>query len=675
MSERPKGIAEGDVVSLREELLVQLWIAVQDGIQRAVTLCDGSGRDSPKPQKAERRSRWLLARGDHGGQSYAQECDHTKSLRVAKYITAPSEASATISRLSGLSHCAVSCGVQICCLSYTEGIPFASSANSSQLFSSMPRETSGLHKTESDPEGLIHGNSRMAEVIRTHDWSLTPLGPIEVWPEALLFSANLMLSCAFPALVLWGKGLVQLYNDAFIPLLAERHPSGLGQTAQECWWDAWQIVGPNLKRVMNDGETVFHENTVVPIVRDGRLQDIRWTYSYSPIFGAGRDPLGVLVICQDVTREVAAAQELRKSQQGTRESAKRLGELAAIIASSDDVILSKDLNGTITSWNDAATRLFGYSPEEMVGASILKLIPEHLHSDEKTILENIRAGRRIEHFETVRRAKDGRLIDVSLTVSPIKDEEGRVIGASKILRDVSSRKRMEQSLLQAEKIAATGRMAATIAHEVNNPLAAVMNLLYLLRAKITDDEGRGFLATAEDELGRVSHIAKQTLGYYREHAAASLASVSEIAEHAFTIYEPRCTTAGITIRKSISPSTKIVLRRGEMMQVISNLIVNSIYAMPHGGTLSISVCDDSSAGNGVVLTVEDDGVGIRPKDLPKVFDAFFTTRNTVGTGIGLFVAKQFVQGHGGRISIESDSESEKHGTIVRVFLPLHTAYE
>jgi signal transduction histidine kinase len=234
---------------------------------------------------------------------------------------------------------------------------------------------------------------------------------------------------------------------------------------------------------------------------------------------------------------------------------------------------------------------------------------------------------------------------------------------------------MEQSLLQAEKIAATGRMAATIAHEINNPLEAVMNLLYLLRAKITDDEGRGFLATAEDELGRVSHIAKQTLGYYREQAAASLASVSDIAEHAFTIYEPRCITAGITIRKSISPSTKIVLRRGEMMQVISNLIVNSIYAMPHGGTLSISVCDDSSVGSGVVLTVEDDGVGIRPKDLPKVFDAFFTTRTTVGTGIGLFVAKQFVEGHGGRISIESDSESEKHGTIVRVFLPLHTAYE
>jgi PAS domain S-box-containing protein len=515
----------------------------------------------------------------------------------------------------------------------------------------------------------------MAELIRTHDWTSTPLGPLEDWSEALVLSANLMLSCAFPSLVFWGKESVQLYNDAFVPLLAERHPSGLGQTAQECWWDAWKTVGGNLNRVMNNGETVFHENALVPIVRDGRLQNIRWTYSYSPIFGAGREALGAFVVCQDITNEVTATQELRKKEAGTRESAKRLGELAAIVASSDDVILSKDLNGTITSWNNAAARIFGYSPEEMIGASILKLIPEHLHSDEKTILESIRAGRRIEHFETIRRAKDGRLIEVSLTVSPIKDEEGRVIGASKILRDVSSRKRIEQSLLQAEKIAATGRMAATIAHEINNPLAAVMNLLYLLREKITDEEGRGFLAKAEDELGRVSHIAKQTLGYYREHAAASLASLSDLADHALTIYEPRCTAVGITIRKSINPTTKVVLRRGEMLQVISNLIVNSIYAMPDGGTLSISVCNAASEKNGVVLTVEDDGVGIGSKDLPKVFEAFFTTRATVGTGIGLFVAKQFVEGHGGKISIESDSESEKPGTTVRVFLPLHTAYE
>jgi PAS domain S-box-containing protein len=366
---------------------------------------------------------------------------------------------------------------------------------------------------------------------------------------------------------------------------------------------------------------------------------------------------------------------LFEREQRLEDSSKRLGELAAIVESSDDVIVSKDLNGIIRSWNGAATRLFGYSADEMIGTSILKLIPEDLHSDEKTIIENIRAGRRVEHFETVRRTKSGQLLDVSLTISPIRDKHGRVIGASKILRDISARKRIEQALLQAEKIAATGRMAATIAHEINNPLEAVMNLMYLLRPMIADPAGISYFQSVETELGRVSHIAKQTLGYYREHAAASSASIGDIVLHAITIYEPRCTATGIEIKRAINSSRKIVLRRGEMMQVVSNLIMNSIYAMQAGGVLSISVEDATGLPDGIVLTIQDDGDGIAEVDLPRVFEAFFTTRSTVGTGIGLFVAKQFIEGHGGRIEIESRQNGEDHGTTVRVFLPICTTYD
>lgn len=362
--------------------------------------------------------------------------------------------------------------------------------------------------------------------------------------------------------------------------------------------------------------------------------------------------------------------QVKNSEEAQRASAKSLGELAAIVESSEDAILSKDLNGIITSWNAAAVRVFGYSAEEMVGASILKIIPEHLHSDEKIIIESIRAGRRVEHFETVRLTKSGQLIEVSLTISPVRDEHGQVIGASKILRDISGRKRLEKSVLQAEKIAATGRMAATIAHEINNPLEAVVNLLYLLRPMISDSKGIDYLDTVESELARISHIAKQTLGYYRETASASSTSLSDLVLHATTIYEPRCAGAGIEIRKTLDSSRKIVLRRGEMMQVISNLIANSIYAMLGGGILSVSVKDAQRAPDGVILTIQDNGVGIAAEDLPHVFDAFFTTRVTVGTGIGLFVAKQFVEGHGGKIEIESKNDAENHGTLVRVSLPM-----
>jgi PAS domain S-box-containing protein len=360
----------------------------------------------------------------------------------------------------------------------------------------------------------------------------------------------------------------------------------------------------------------------------------------------------------------------KESEQVLQEASKRLSELASIVDSSDDVIISKDLNGIITSWNAAATRLFGYSADEMIGSSILKIIPPDLHSDEKVIIENIRAGRRVDHFETVRLNKSGQRLEVSITVSPVRDKQGTVIGASKILRDISGRKLIEKSLVQAEKIAATGRMAATIAHEINNPLEAVVNLHYLLRPKISDPEGIRLLDTIESELARVSHIAKQTLGYYRENASPSSSSLAELVRHAITIYQPRCTAAGIEIKEALESDRKIMLRRGEIMQVISNLISNSIYAMPKGGTLAISVKDATSPSDGVTMTIQDNGVGISAESLPYVFDAFFTTRSTVGTGIGLFISKQLVEGHNGKIQIQSHTGAQNHGTTVSVFLPI-----
>jgi PAS domain S-box-containing protein len=445
-------------------------------------------------------------------------------------------------------------------------------------------------------------------------------------------------------------------------------------------------------------ETMIVEDTLLdprfsqnPFVLGG--PQIRF-YAGAPIVAPNGHVLGTVCVFDNKPRRLSSAQvralealarqvqalleqrsamaRLEAALSTALEAERHLGELAAIVDSSEDAILSKNLNGIITSWNVGAAQIFGYTAEEMVGASILKLIPVELHSDEAIIIGKIRAGERVEHFETVRLAKDGRRLNVSLTVSPVKDEHGRVIGASKILRDISGRKRMEQALLQSEKIAAAGRMASTIAHEVNNPLEAITNLLYLLRPLVTDAVGLEYLATAESEIARVSHIAKQTLGFYREHAAATLASLSELVQHAVTIYEPRCATNGVTIQRSLKPTKKIVLRRGEMMQVISNLIANSLYAMPSGGELSVATEDFDG---GVVVIVQDTGVGIAAQDLPRVFEAFFTTRSAIGTGIGLFVAKEFVEGHGGRIELKSRQGEVDHGTTVRIYLPLRTPYD
>jgi signal transduction histidine kinase len=222
-------------------------------------------------------------------------------------------------------------------------------------------------------------------------------------------------------------------------------------------------------------------------------------------------------------------------------------------------------------------------------------------------------------------------------------------------------------------------MAATIAHEINNPLEAIVNLLYLAREHATDPDQIEYLAAAEGEVARVSHIAKQTLGYYRDTNSAVGASLSDLAAEAIRIYEPRCKAAGISIESRLEPSPHIVLRTGEIMQVISNLISNAIYATTPGGTISIAVEPSASPHPGVELFVEDTGTGISAEHLPHIFDAFYTTRGTIGTGIGLFVSKQFIEGHGGRIDVASRTASASNGagsgTRMSIFLPLKNQYD
>lgn len=350
--------------------------------------------------------------------------------------------------------------------------------------------------------------------------------------------------------------------------------------------------------------------------------------------------------------------------------------LESIVQSSDDAIITKTLDGIITSWNPAAERIFGYKPEEIVGTSILNLIPEDLQSEEQTIIERIQSGKRIDHFETVRLTRGGERLDVSVTISPLKDASGKVVGASKVLHNIGERKRMEKNLLQAEKIAATGKMAATIAHEINNPLESVLNLIYLARTNASDTEQVvSYLNTAEEELLRVAHIAKQTLGYYREHSAAVRVTLSDLIADTLKIYESKLAAAGIKIQTRFNSCPQIVVRKGEMMQVISNLVTNAMYAMPSGGTLTASVQEVvESDRRGLLLSIEDTGEGIPAENLKRIFEPFFTTRSSIGTGIGLWVATEFIKGHNGRIDVRSNVDDASHGTGISIFLPFDNPY-
>lgn len=371
---------------------------------------------------------------------------------------------------------------------------------------------------------------------------------------------------------------------------------------------------------------------------------------------------------EQLTRKVEALQEAEEEQ---RRDSRLVGALAAIVQSSDDAIITKDLNGIITSWNDAAVRLFGYSGDEMIGKSVLQIIPEELHHEEPSILERLRAGIRIEHFETVRMKKGGECFDASLTISPVRDNQGTIVGASKILRDISARKKVDASLLQAEKISALGRMAATVAHEINNPLESIINLIYLARKRVGGDERlEKYLSTAENELERVSQIARQTLGYYREVGSPVEVSMSELLENVFAVYRSKITATQIEILWNLHTTDRILVNKGEMLQIFSNVVTNSIDSMPSGGKLTVTTQKSSRHDqSGILVSITDTGKGISSENLKKVFDPFFTTKGSVGTGLGLWVAKRLAERRGGDISISSTVDTSNPGTTADIFIP------
>jgi signal transduction histidine kinase len=258
-------------------------------------------------------------------------------------------------------------------------------------------------------------------------------------------------------------------------------------------------------------------------------------------------------------------------------------------------------------------------------------------------------------------------------VSPIKDANGTVIGAAKIVRDITDRKKIENALRLTERLASVGRLSATIAHEINNPLEAVTNLLYLAKRDISNP-AKAFqhLELADHELCRVAHITRQTLGFYRETSSLAPVNICQTLDDLLSLYRRRLESRQIEVIKQYDGKLEANAMGGEIRQVFSNLLANSIDAMPDGGRLTVRASWSHAWMNarvaGVRVSIADTGSGIEPQDKQQLFQPFFTTKKDVGTGLGLWIIRGIVEKHGGIIRLRSKTGA-KSGTVFSVFLP------
>ncbi len=409
------------------------------------------------------------------------------------------------------------------------------------------------------------------------------------------------------------------------------------------------------------GERIDHQETVWRAKGGGSLNV---SVTMSPIRDSQARVVGAVTIARPI------AERLRAEETRAR--------LAAIVESSDDVIVSKTLDGVITSWNGAAERMFGYAVAEAIGQPITLIVPPECHGEEAQLLARLQRGERIKHFETVRVTKGGNRVNVSLTVSPVRNNAGQIIGASKIARDITERRRLEEERLAllAETQAANRAkddFLAMFGHELRDPLAAIATAAHLLRVAISLDDVARPRMVIERQIGHVRRMIEDVLDAARVRAGKVALdprpmNLAEAVEHALGVLR----AGGRPGPRVIDVATEPVVVSADptrLEQVVLNLLVNAVKYTPADRRIRVRV---RAEGAWAVLQVEDEGAGIPPEILPRIFEMFVQGSRSIdraqgGLGIGLTLVRSLVELHGG--TVEAVSAGLDRGSVFTVRLP------
>ena len=394
----------------------------------------------------------------------------------------------------------------------------------------------------------------------------------------------------------------------------------------------------------------------------------------------------ILSAIRDISDRKKIEEELRQAHEELRRwTSQQLFDyrtrLAAIVDSSEDAIIGKDLSGIITSWNKGAEHMYGYSAEEVLGKPVTIIVPEENPDEIPRIMTKVRNGEPLEHYEAVRIAKDGRRLMISLTVSPIRDSEGAIIGASAIGRNITEQKRAEDQLRQAQKMEAVGRLAGGIAHDFNNILGVISACSEFLRDRVEKgSQAAQFVDNLRRAAERGASLTRQLLVFSRKQVVKpQVLNLNDRLKEVSKLLRP---LMGDDVEIAISPKSDSVYVEadpGQLDQIVMNLAVNARDAMPRGGKLILETSamqfDEGfarlhypmTAGKYALLAVSDNGIGMDQATVQRIFEPFFTTKEVgKGTGLGLATVYGIVKQAGGYIWVYSEPG---RGTTFKIYLP------
>ncbi|MEI9980032.1 MAG: ATP-binding protein [Edaphobacter sp.] len=365
------------------------------------------------------------------------------------------------------------------------------------------------------------------------------------------------------------------------------------------------------------------------------------------------------------------AEELFQSEQ----------QLRTTLDSIADGVITCDAGGRIQMMNPVARELTGWSQSEASGQPLEKVFRIVNEVDRQPLETPVAKVKRLDRIvgianHTMLLRKDGTELSIADSGAPIRDQKGQITGIVLVFRDITMERKTQEALIANEKLAVAGRLAATIAHEIHNPLDSVSNLLYLMRHGATEQEQAQFMDMAEQELARVTQISRAMLGLYRESKAPVVVDLKAMLQEILLLLERRLAELGVTVTTDIPQPYSVAAFPAELRQVFTNIITNAAEAADPGGEVKITITPQAAGVDetgqklqpGAVITVADNGPGIPDDIRPHLFQPFFTTKGERGTGLGLWVSRGIINKHGGTLSLESTTGEFAHGTVARVFL-------